>query len=135
MGVAGWAGVADVEEGDYRGTEDYYHYGLCDGGDLCTVRYDMRSTADLSSDCSHCEWAFAVETSNAVAISTTRRPDLDPSDYNGATYNYGLTDYYGYDALAYYYSGRGWYPVTSADWDGLKIEYDWPSHYFYYGEL
>jgi len=143
VGLYGWSGEATVSAGSsYAGFEDTYFVGdYGTGADICRIRYDMDSTA-VRSDCSDCDWAFDVETSNS-AVEAESDPycsglGFTASDFDGYTYAYGYAPTYYYsssytftDVLMYGY-GSSWYAVAYSSWRSPYFEYDWPSSYYYY---
>ena len=142
--VAGYAGQASVTPMTaYDGFEDSYYTGFGPEVD-CAITSTLTSSAALT-DCSQCDWAFAVDSSDSY-LSATTGCDLIGIDtsvagkYDGNSYNYGYqSDYYvsgygTYGVLNYYFGGYGWYAVTAADFTGGTFTYDWVSGYYYYNK-
>ena len=69
-GVCGMSIEATVTADTFEGSEEIYLIGdEGEGGDLCRVRYTVRSVSAPSVPCDICEWAYTLERTESEIIA------------------------------------------------------------------
>jgi len=134
VALAGRYGQALADESGYDGVEELYWIADAGAGeDLCRVRYELRSTGEIRTDCDDCAWAFDMVL-DQVAVVAESGPGcagmgLDVGALGDGLHDaYGYApDYFGHAQILMADAGSGWNAATFASWDeaSLSFEYDW----------